>query len=418
MKKIKLPIIIIAAVILAACFFLLIKDDAVSVSSIKAYKGSVTKTIEVSGSVNSQDVEIIPIEPNIEVKKVYVKENDMVEVDQLLAELDSGDLVISLEKAKLNLAELESDLNDVSGKSDLILLENTVSKNKEEYENLSQDLVSAKEDLKKAELLFNENAISKSEYEKYVSKVYDANTSLKKAELNLADARINFSDYETQKELNKDSLKRQIQSLKLDIENLNKKIEETKIYSSVSGIVTEFPLQESRRTLSGQQITIHSTEVFEFTAQAAQKDAALVEEGQKSKVFVDGINYSYEGTVTYVSKQADIDKESKSMLPKVELKIQITNPDDKLVFGYEGQAKIIIDSQEDALVVKNESIKKEEDKEFVYVLDGNSAKKTYVETGLTDGYVTNIENGLEENEVVIVNPPYDLQDGMAVKSSK
>lgn len=417
MKKIKLSIILIIAAILVASYFLLSRDEAVLVTSMQAYKGGITKTVEVSGSINSPDVELILIEPSMKVNKVYVKENDIVKKDQILAELDSNELEISLKKAKLNLAELEANLNDtLLEKSNLALLENALSRNNEEYEKLSRDLENAKENLIKAEVLFNEDAISKVEYDSFVSAVNDTTTSLKKAELNLNDANLNYKSYGIQKQLDQGSLDRQIQSLRLDIENLNEKIEETKIYSSVNGILTEFPLQESRNTLTGQEISIYSTEVFEFTAQAAQKDAALVKEGQKAIVIVDGISSSYDGIVSYVAKEAEIDRENNSMLPKVKIKIEVTNPDENLVFGYEGEAKIVVESKEDALIIKNEALRKEEDKEFVYVLEGNSAKKTYVETGLTDGYLTNIQRGLDENDLVIVNPSLELEDGMNVRA--
>ena len=94
MKKIKLPIIIIMAAILAASYFLFTRDDPILVTSMKASKGEITKTIDVSGAINSPDVELILIEPNMKVNKVYVNENDIVEKGQILAELDSNELDI------------------------------------------------------------------------------------------------------------------------------------------------------------------------------------------------------------------------------------------------------------------------------------------------------------------------------------
>lgn len=67
------------------------------------------------------------------------------------------------------------------------------------------------------------------------------------------------------------------------------------------------------------------------------------------------------------------------------------------------------------MVVKNESVKNENNEEFVYILNNNVAVKTSVETGLTDGYLTVVKSGIQENDTVIVNPPYDLIDGMMVK---
>lgn len=415
MKKYKL-LILSAVVILAAVagYFLIFNDNSKEVSAMKSYKASITKTVDVSGTINSSDIEVINLEPGKLVVKTYVKVNDAVEKNQLLAELDMDDLYISLEKAKLNLEDLNTKLKDTSDNSDLLLLSNSIEKNKENYTKLSEDLFVAKEDLKKAENLYAENVISKAEYDKYVSQANNISSNLKTAELSLKDASVNYSKQEEQKIQDKLSLERQVKSVNLDIESLTKKIEDSKIYSSIDGIVTEFPIKESQKILNGEMITIHSNSSLELTALVAQQEAILIKEGQKSIVKVEGLNASYEGVVSFVSRLAASDN-SGSTVPKVEIKIKILNADENLDFGYEAEANIIIDSQQDVLVVKNESIKKEDNKEYVYLLKNNAAKKTYVETGLTDGYLINIISGLNEGDVVIVNPPFDLTDEMKVK---
>lgn len=415
MKKYKL-LILSAVVILAAVagYFLIFNDNSKEVSAMKSYKASITKTVDVSGTINSSDIEVINLEPGKLVVKTYVKVNDAVEKNQLLAELDMDDLYISLEKAKLNLEDLNTKLKDTSDNSDLLLLSNSIEKNKENYTKLSEDLFVAKEDLKKAENLYAENVISKAEYDKYVSQANNISSNLKTAELSLKDASVNYSKQDEQKIQDKLSLERQVKSVNLDIESLTKKIEDSKIYSSIDGIVTEFPIKESQKILNGEMITIHSNSSLELTALVAQQEAILIKEGQKSIVKVEGLNASYEGVVSFVSRLAASDN-SGSTVPKVEIKIKILNADENLNFGYEAEANIIIDSQQDVLVVKNESIKKEDNKEYVYLLKNNSAKKTYVETGLTDGYLINIISGLNEGDVVIVNPPFDLTDEMKVK---
>lgn len=414
----KLFIVLTAVVIAAALYLMFFNNETVEVSTMNTYRGSVTRTIEVSGTISSDNVEIIPLESNVNVLNVYVKENDYVEKNQKLVELDAEQLIISLEKAKLNLEELVTDLNNISGDNFKTLLSvNALSRNMENYTKLSRDLETAKEDLKKAETLYSENVISKADYEKYEDAVYNLNSMLKTAELNLNDTTVNYKENEEQKSQDILSLERQIKSLNLDIESLNKKINDTVIYSSTNGVLTEFPLVQSRKTLSGEKIIIHSTENYEFIAKAAQKDAVLIKEGQKSIISVDGLNFEYEGVVTQVSRTAQVDN-SGSQLPKVEIKIKLLNPDNIIAFGYEGEAKIIVDSKEDALLVKNESIKSEDNKKFVYALEGNSAIKKFIKAGLTDGYITCIEEGLQENDVVIVNPPFDLANKIKVKAVK
>lgn len=409
-----LPIVILVAFV--AGYFLMFYEDTLEVTTMKSYKANITKTVEVSGTINSSNVEIINLDPGKTVVKTYVEENNRVEKNQLLSELDTDDLHISLQKAKLNLEDIHTKLNDLStNTNDFELLNNTVEKGEENYAKLSQDLFAAEEDLKKADILYAENIISKTEHDQYVSAVNNLNSSLKIAELNLKDATVNLGNLQEKKALERLSLERQIKSIHLDIESLNKEIEDTKIYSSIDGIVTEFPLEEGQETLSGEKIMINGISSVELTAFVSQQEAISIKEGQKSTITIDGLSTSYDGLVSFISKVASTDK-STSTTPKVEVRIEITNPDENITFGYEGEARIIIESKDDVLVVKNESVKKENEKEYVYLLKDDVVEKTFVETGLTDGYLIQIKSGIQENDVVIINPPFDLIDGMKVKS--
>jgi len=216
--------------------------------------------------------------------------------------------------------------------------------------------------------------------------------------------------------LNVEKINRQIESLKLDIESLNNKIEKTKIYSSISGIVSDFPLTEGRNTLSNSKIVIYDTTSYEFVANIAQEDVVLIKEGQNSDVTVNGVTTTYEGLVSQVGKTAKIDEAMGSKTPKVEVKIKITNPDTFLKSGFEGDATVQIDENENVLVIKSEAVKKDdENKQYLYVLKDGIANKTYVETGLTDDYYISVLSGIKENDLVILNPPMELTDGMKVK---
>lgn len=415
MKVYKYLIILIAVVIIAAISVsFLNKKSALEVSVMKSYKGTITNAIEVSGVIDSNEIEVIPLEAGRKVTKTYVKENDVVKENQLLAELDTSDIDLSIEKAKVNLEDLNIKLNNLTtDKSNTILLSNALARSNEEYLTVSADLLTATENFKKAKNLYDENTISKADFDKYAIQVDKLTSNLKKAELIVNDATENYKNNEEQKNQNISSLQRQIESLELDIKSLNKKIEDSKIYSNTEGYITEFPLEESNKIIAGQKITIYGTSSYELKAEVIQQDAVLIKEGFKSSINIDGLNNRYEGAVTFVSKTAASDNNGSE--PKIEIRIQIINPDDSIIFGYEGKADIIVDSVDNAVILKNECIKKEDNNKFVYIVDENVAKKIYVETGITDRYLTNITSGISENDVVILNPPLNLTEGINVK---
>ncbi len=417
-KNIKTVIIIVTVIIIFLfVYFMLSKDDeAVEVTTMKAYYGSVTKSIELSGVIKSADYEEITIPSELKVLKTYVEENSTVEKGQLLAELDSTDLLIELKKSEISLEKLYSDLDELKNSdSQVSILKNKLLKSQEEYNNVKTDLESSYEDLKIISVLYDENAISKLEYDRYVSAAKDLESKLNIAKLDYSDAEANYNDYIESVQIDTINTGRDINTLKLDIENINNKIENNKIYASVNGVVTEFPLNEGRKTSAGSKIIIYDTNSYEFTAKAPQEDAVLIREGQKSMVYLDGMNSVYEGDVINVGKTAEIDQESGSKTPKVEITIKITNSDNFIKSGYEGKANIIIDISENSLLLKNESLKRGADgKMYLFVLKNNTVKKKNVVTGLSDGYLTEV-SGISEGEKVILNPPEELIDGDSVK---
>ncbi|MDF2617081.1 MAG: hypothetical protein K0Q47_1737 [Sedimentibacter sp.] len=171
-KNIKTVILILAVLIISIIAYLILSKDeeAVEVTTMNAYYGSVTKSIELSGVIKSADYEEISLPSELKVVKTYVEENSIVEKGQLLAELDSTELLIELRKSEISLEELYSDLDRTkNGDSQVSILKNKLLKSQEEYNNVNSDLEKSYEDLKNVDILYEENVISKMEYDRYVS---------------------------------------------------------------------------------------------------------------------------------------------------------------------------------------------------------------------------------------------------------
>lgn len=407
-------ILIILAVVGVGGYYLFNKEEVLSVSTMNSYMGPISKTIEISGIVESNSIEVIPLEPNWNVIKTHVSENDYVEANQLLVEFDTDDINLSIRKAKVSIEDLNAQISALNNdQNSKMLLDNAMNRSNEEYLLAERNLQLATEDLGEAETLYSLGGISKAELDSKKEEVEKLTSNLSKAELSLKDSTINQNKNEVDKKQSIASLQRQIKALNLDIEGFNYLLGDSKLYSSIAGYLTEFPLENSNKTISGQTIKIYGDDSYELVAQVSQQDAVYIKEGQKSFVTIDGLNKEYEGQVKFISKLAQTD--SSGIEPKVEIHIEILNPDESIVFGYEGKANIILDKKDSALVVRNEAVKQEEGKDFVYIVDNGIAKKVSVETGISDGYFIDIEKGLSEDSVVILNPPIYLNEGMTVQ---
>jgi len=417
-NKKTISVALITVLIIISYFVFFTRDeDSIEVRTMNSYIGDLEKTIKISGTIETLDSEVISLQPSLEVIKTYYNENEYVKEGDLIAELDSDDLKTQLSKAKLNLAQLEKDLQDLkssSSGSERPLLVNALEKSKANIENINTDLNNAQEDLERNKILLENDAISEKEYETQVNLVEDLKSSLKNAEITYEDAQISLSNYDSSQNKAADKLELQIESAKLDISSIEGDISDRSIYANLDGIITELNLVEGRLTNNSSIISIYNDSSFEFVSLVPQEDAVLIEKNQETEISLDGLSKTYTGYVSKVGKIAEIDPNSGSQTPKVEIRILIDEIDNKIASGYNGDAVISLEKNEDVLLIRNEAIKKDNEGSFVFLVSGDSVEKIYVDTNLSDGYFTSIDSGIEENDEVVLNPPMELNDESSI----
>lgn len=420
-KKRSLTIMIIIVIILIISYFLFFNTENISVEvvGVPAIKGDIIKTISLTGSISSSDSEVINLPTGIVVEKVYAYENDYVGAGQLLAELNSDDLNISIEKTNLLIAQLEEDLTTVSGNASALekaLLRNTLSIAKEDYDKASKDFDTSEKEIEKSKALLSGGAISQAEYDKVLSISADAYSYYSIAKINYENANKRFLDYDRNQATRIASIKRQIESARLDLSSFKLKSEDNLITSSIPGVLTTFPLKEGRSILPNSIVEIYDTSRFQFKSMVPQEDAVLIKTGQKSSVNISGIPTSYQGSVTSIGTNAIIDTPSGSRTPKVEVIIMMDASDDKIIAGFDADAVVEVIRLTDVLIIRRESVRKDQDgKEFVFVVQDNKAIKKYIETGASDNTNVTVLSGINENDIIVVNPSLEVQDGSPLK---
>lgn len=421
MKKKKIIIIILVVLLVLAAIYFIVggSNKGIEVSIIEVGESSIVKTVEMSGSVYANDNQEIQIPMGIKVKEVYFGENEPVKKGDIIAVLDSVDLNLKLEKAQITLAQIEADIKNPASKigTDSGVLSNNIEKASESYKKAESDLILAKEKLEDLKILYENGAISESELKNQMSTVSDLEINLKTASLNEKDAKLRYSDYYSQTSDIKSNLARQRQSSLLDIESIKNNLEDSIIRAEISGVIINFKLKKDRETNKNEFISIQDPSSFMFKAMVPQEDAILIGKDQKASVVIAGVSGNYNGLVSSKAKTASIDQSSGSSTPKVEITIDILNEDNSLVSGFDADATVETGVVENTLSLNNEAIKKDEDEAYyVYLIDSNSkAKKTIIETGLSDGYKTQIISGIELMDKVVRNPPMEIKDGSVLK---
>jgi RND family efflux transporter MFP subunit len=136
-----------------------------------------------------------------------------------------------------------------------------------------------------------------------------------------------------------------------------------------------------------------------------------VKAGDKVQVRVAASNIVTTGTVKNVSP---LDASGKGY----PVKISVANPDTKLKSGMLADISFVAANAQEGIVVPTAAVQKDQGKEYVYVVNGDHAKRKEVKTVQTAGSQTLVTSGLSNEENVIVNNLALLSDNSPITISQ
>lgn len=292
------------------------------------------------------------------VSKLYVDYNSVVKAGQVIAELDRTNLLSTLASAQANLKSAQSDLD-------------YQKTNYERYKNLyDQGLISA-----------NDYDQARLSYVRAQQTVAQQRESVKRAETDLGYATITSP---------------------IDGVVLSKEVEEGQTVASSFNTPTLFKIAKD---LTDMRVI----------ADVDEADIGEVKEGQRVSFTVDAFpNDVFEGTVTQVRQQAT----TESNVVTYEVVISAPNQDLKLKPGLTANVTIFTMELRDVLAVSNkamrfkpseamlnegETITDTDARQKVWVKEGQNFKALAVETGLTNGTLTQILSGVKEGTEVLTD---------------
>ena len=361
MKNKKLWISIGAIVLVALAVWLLSggkKEQTVEFETAKVEKQNISTSITATGTIEPVTSVTVGTQVSGIVSKLYVDYNSVVKKGQVIAELDKTNLTSELNRAKADLTSAQSTLNYETA-------------NFNRYQTLfDKGLVSA-----------NDYESARLSYEKARQTVASSRESVQKAQTNLGYATIT---------------------------------------SPIDGVVLSKAVEEGQTVAA----SFNTPELFTIAqdltdmrviADIDEADIGGVKEGQRVTFTVDAFPEDrFEGQVTQVRQQAT----TSSNVVTYEVVISAPNKDLKLkpgltanvtIFTIEknnvlaAPAKALRFIPNEALLSKDQQIEDIEAKNKVWTLEGNTFKAHAVETGTTNGMLTEIVSGISEGTEVLVD---------------
>ncbi|MDO4262144.1 MAG: efflux RND transporter periplasmic adaptor subunit [Eubacteriales bacterium] len=395
----------------------------------EAQTGTVEQNVDASGAVKAEQTKVYFSPLTAKVAECRVQEGDAVAAGDVLVVYDEADLQTRRKEASLQNDEAYYNYQNAVSKSnedaaeysrsshDVEILEQQVETWKGEVRALKQYLTDMGCFLREAQ---NDGHVNLAE--EYQAKIDQANNDLAVKQEELADFESDLAEQKSIKSSTESSMltasgRKQAEATKelaaLKAQEVTAAADDVSggLTAEFGGIVTSVKAVDGGTIESGGELlTVESTEDVCVSVSLNKSDLEKVKEGQTAAVTV--VGKEYEGTVTRISRSATKNDKGAAVISS---EIHIDNPDEDLYLGVEAKVVIHGERAENVVTVPIESVNIGKDGSFVYVVNEQGAvEKRMVETGISSAELTEIRQGLEPGEKVVLSVGSGLTEGALV----
>ncbi|CAG7648219.1 Multidrug resistance protein MdtA [Paenibacillus solanacearum] len=367
-----------------------------TVKVTKVSKKKISEPLEqVADVVSSLQIDIIA-KAGGDIQEILKKRGDMVEKGDIILRLDPTDVLIQKEKAQIGLAGSQQQLT--KSKQDVedgkLELKNGIAK-------LEASLKDAEKNYSKMRNDYDQGLVEKIQLEQ-------TETQLNNMKLDLENNRNKLQTLEKTNSLAQ--LEQAVQSAGVSIKELDRTLENLEVKASVSGILTDLPV-ETGMTISGgfKVAQVQQLDPIKIKAELTEQSAAMIRGKQELTFYIPG---TVEKTKAKVNYLADVmSAQSKSYA----LELEVANADRKLKPGM--KAQVLLSEEQDQVVVAipTLSVVREGGDTFVFVLTGDQVEKRKVELGRLNEADQEVISGLKEGEQLVTTGQHQLKDKEKVK---
>ena len=183
------------------------------------------------------------------------------------------------------------------------------------------------------------------------------------------------------------------------------------VKSTLEGTVTSVPVAYGATVGQGTPIAVVQTlDDLEISFSVIEKYVTLVDEGKKSIVTFDAFpGEEFAATITFVSPTLDTATRSRS------IKAKLDNPDERVIAGMYARLSVITTEKSDVIVIPYSAVSVTNSGSYVFVLDGDKARKVDVEIGIRQGNEAEILSGLQAGDQLVTRGQTLLTDGASVR---
>ncbi|OXM82561.1 efflux RND transporter periplasmic adaptor subunit [Paenibacillus rigui] len=401
-------LLILAFIALGASSFVYFQDQQVlKVNAVRTLEGELVNYIQTTGKVRVQQEHKVFAHTEGKIQQLSLKLGDRVNEGQVLARVDNSDfsykirqLEAQMEQSQASLAKLQEGV-----KTEMIRqLEEAARRESIQYE-------AAKRAWIKTQNLYDEGQASKDD-------LYRTKDEFQLAESRLQEAQSNLQlKQKGPDQPDLDAVFAKLKELQLQKEEMEAEMQKDLIISPVNGTVIGLGLQAGQYVQKGAELlTIADLSQVEIISNVKESlvgdvyvgQAALIQGGILGKA-------QLEAHVVRMDPVAQNAKDAPDKAATVAVALQLNQPSDKLVPGYNLDINFVHQRVSSVIQVPYDAIKRNQDgSSLVWTVIEGKAVLTKVDVGIKNERFVEIKNGLKKDDWVILNPSDAMREGQKV----
>ena len=408
MKKKILGIAGIAVVGAAAILYMSMQGKAVEVSTALVQQGNILEYVEESGTVKVQNYENVYAPISGKISEILVDIGDDVSAGDVLIKLDGEDIARQLDALEAQRAALSAQYSEA-------LSSNDITKEKLELSiiEMKKNVATAEKATNDSKALFEMGGISEDEYKAAVRNLETQRNALAQLQLDLKQLNQSVSEniiagYEAQ-----------LKQLDIQRSGLEKSKQEIIIKAGLNGKVLQKSVEKGSYLQAGMPVMeIGSLNNIYIESDLLMGDMANVREGSRVQISNKDLGLAeLEGLVKKIhplafSKTSDLGVEQK----RVKIEISMASIDTQLRPGYDVAVRVITNSKENVLILRESAVFQIEGQDYVFVNENNKAVLRAIKTGLESERMVEVLEGLAEGDRVILSPDEKIKEGSKIIS--
>ncbi|EOH2866401.1 efflux RND transporter periplasmic adaptor subunit [Campylobacter coli] len=375
MKNRVVLIVVILALFGVGAYFIFFNDnEKITYLTQKVKKIDISQTIEAVGKVYAKDQVDVGAQVSGQIIKLYVDVGSHVKQGDLIAQIDKDKQQNDLDITKAQLESAKANL-----------------------ESKKVALEIASKQYQREQKLYAAKASSLENLETQKNNFYTLKASV--AELNA-----------------------QVIQLEITLKNAKKDLDYTTITAPIDGVVINVAVDEGQTVNANQNtptiVRIANLDEMEIKMEIAEADVNKIKIGTELEFsLLNDPQKTYRASIASIdpadtevsdsSSSYSSSSSSSSNAIYYYAKFYVQNKDNFLRIGMSIQNEIVIASVKDVIAVPTYAIKNDAKGYYVEILQNQKAVKKYVKFGIKDSINTQILEGVDENEELIISSSAD-----------